>query len=104
MNKEEYLKLKELYQEDTVFLSFHKYDHPSLKKISDDSEKDVLLPTIKEELINNPSWFDLIAISFITKIPSIYYTGKEGRFEELRISYISFLTKQIRKLKLDELK
>jgi len=104
MNREDYIKLKEDYKNETMFLSFHSYDHKSLKIIDNDINKIKLLPIIKQELINDPSWFDMLSMSFIEPLPKSYYSGIEGRFDELKVVHISFLTKKIRQLKLDKLK
>lgn len=101
----EYLYLKSIYNSDTMFKSMHEYNHKSFKIIQDDINKEKYLPIIKDQLISNPTWFDIIVIPYIIKVnmsdDDIIKT--QGRFKDLVKYHISYLTKKIRELKIEKI-
>ena len=97
-----YLKLKHVYENDNVFSSSHNHRHSSLVTIEGQKNKEDFLPIILEELKTNPQWFDIISISYIIPVPTIA-PEISGKFDELCEYYIKYLTKYIRKLKINKI-
>ena len=97
-----YLTLKNEYECDNEFSSFHNFEHRSLMTIENQKDKKKFLHIVLEQLKSNPTWFDIICIPYIISTPKTA-TEMDGRFDMLVTFYIKYLMKYIREEKLNKI-